>query len=213
MLKTYKGADLKEYPIEYNGIKIDPIIFAQGFVPACNMKICHGQCCDWGVYMDRDFRNIIMKFEKEIIEAMDEHQIKDTTKWFETEPEVDPDFPSGFAIGTEVYKTPRNHSQCVFKDKHGYCSIQVAAVKNNMHKWAIKPKYCIMYPLTILDNVLTYDDDHAQKLDYCGIDKKQNFTQTVFEAMTEELRFVLGEDGYNYVNDYYQRHYKNTTKF
>jgi hypothetical protein len=204
---------LKEYPLEYNGIKVDPIIFTQGFVPACNMKICHGQCCDWGVYMDKDFKDIILKFEEEIKDAMDEHQIKDSGKWFEKETEVDPDFPSGEAIGTEVYKTPRNHTQCVFKDGHGYCSIQVAAVKNNMHKWAIKPKYCIMYPLTILDNVLTYDDDHAAKLDYCGIDKKKNFTQTIFEAMTEELRFIMGEDGYNYINDYYQKHYKNVTKF
>jgi hypothetical protein len=70
-----------------------------------------------------------------------------------------------------------------------------------------------MYPLTILDDVLTYDDSHSAKLSYCGLNQKKNFTQTVFEAMTEELRFILGEDGYNYVNDYYQNHYKKTTKF
>lgn len=204
---------MKEYPLEFNGIKIDPIIFTQGFVPGCNMKICHGQCCNWGVYLDKPFKDIIMKFEKEIVDVMDEHQIKDSTKWFETEIEEDEDFPSGFAIGTELYETPHGISQCVFKDKRGFCSIQVAADKNHMHKWAIKPKYCIMYPLTIIDNVLTYDDDHAAKLDYCGVDKKENFSQTVFEAMTEEITFILGADGYAYLNEYYQKQYKHKKRF
>lgn len=204
---------MKEYPLEFNGIKIDPIIFTQGFVPGCNMKICHGQCCNWGVYMDKPFKEIIMKFEDEIKSVMDEHQIKDSDKWFETEIEEDEDFPSGLAIGTELYETPHGISQCVFKDKRGFCSIQVAADKNNMHKWAIKPKYCIMYPLTIIDNVLTYDDDHAAKLDYCGVDKKHNFSQTVFEAMTEEITFILGADGYAYLNEYYQKQYKHKKRF
>ncbi len=199
---------MKEYPLEYNNIKIDPIIFTQGFVPGCNVRICHGQCCDWGVYMDKNFKNIILKFEKEIIDVMDEFQIKDSSKWFEKEIVPDTDFPSGYAVGTEVYKTPSGKLQCVFKDKRNFCSIQVAAIKNNMHKWAIKPKYCIMYPLTIIDNVLTYDDEHSEKLDYCGIHKKENFTQSVFEAMSEEIRFILREDGFNYVNDYYEKHYK-----
>lgn len=199
---------MKEYPLEYNNIKIDPIIFTQGFVPGCNVRICHGQCCDWGVYMDKNFKNIILKFEKEIIDVMDEFQIKDSSKWFEKEIEPDTDFPSGYAVGTEVYKTPSGKLQCVFKDKRNFCSIQVAAIKNNLHKWAIKPKYCIMYPLTIIDNVLTYDDEHSEKLDYCGIHKKENFTQSVFEAMSEEIRFILGEDGFKYVNDYYEKHYK-----
>ena len=204
---------MKEYPLEFNGIKIDPIIFTAGFVPGCNIKICHGQCCNWGVYLDEPFKDIIMKFENEIKDVMDEHQTKDTSKWFETEHEIDEDFPSGFAIGTELYDTPQGISQCVFKDKRGFCSIQVAAVKNNMHKWAFKPKYCIMYPLTIIENVLTFDDDHAAKLDYCGIDKKENFSQTIFEAMTEEITFILGADGYAYLHEYFKKHYKHKKNF
>jgi hypothetical protein len=117
------------------------------------------------------------------------------------------------AIGTELYETPQGTTQCVFKDKRGFCSIQVAAVKNHMHKWAIKPKYCIMYPITIIDNVLTYDDEHSTKLDYCGILKKENFSQTVFEAMTEEITFILGADGYAYLNEYYQKQYKHKKRF
>lgn len=200
-----------EKDLTYNGLKIDPIIFTQGFVPACNVLLCSGQCCDWGVYMDRDFQTVIMQYENDIKDVMDEFQTKDSSKWFEKELEEDEDFPSGYAIGTELYINSKGTTQCVFKDKNDYCSIQVMAMKKNMHKWAVKPKYCIMYPLTIVDNTLTCDNDHASKLSYCGTGCEMNYTQTVFEAMTEEIRYVLGEDGYNFLNEHFQNNYKNKT--
>ena len=199
---------MKEYPLEYNGLLIDPVIFTQGFVPGCNVNICSGECCDWGVYMDAEFKNMIMKFESEIINVMDDAQHKNSDKWFEKEVLNDSDFPSGLAIGTEIYKNNHGKYQCVFKDKKNFCSIQVAAVKHNMHKWSIKPTYCIMYPLTIVDGILTYDLEHSKKLSYCGLKHHSNFTQTVFEAMSEEIRYVLGDDGYNFLNEYFLKHYK-----
>ncbi|MCB0727663.1 MAG: DUF3109 family protein [Ignavibacteriae bacterium] len=194
--------------IEYKDLKIDPIIFTQGFVAGCDMNICSGQCCNWGVYLDRDFQPEIMKYEDKIKDVMDEYQIKDTSQWFETEPEEDSDFPSGFAIGTELYDNSQRVTQCVFKDKRGYCSLQVMAVENDLPKWTIKPKYCVMYPLTIIDNVLTYDDDHSQRLDYCGQSHEENFTQTVFEAMTEEIKYIMGNDGYDFLNEHFKKNYQ-----
>jgi hypothetical protein len=149
-----------------------------------------------------------MKHEQDVIDAMDAGQIKDSAKWFEKDLEDDHDFPSGKAIGTEVYRTKFGHEQCVFKGINNYCSLQIAAEKKGYHKWEIKPKYCIMYPITIIDNVLTYDDSHAEKLDYCGIYKTENFVHTVFEAMKEEIIYILGEEGYNYLNEYFHKHYK-----
>ncbi|HAY33052.1 MAG TPA: DUF3109 family protein [Ignavibacteria bacterium] len=194
--------------LEYKDLKIDPVIFTQGFVPGCDMRICGGQCCNWGVYMDRDFEKVVMNYETQIKEEMDEFQPKDSSRWFEKELEPDEDFPSGYAIGTELYISSLGVTQCVFKDKRGYCSLQVTAVNNGMHKWEIKPKYCIMYPLTIVDNVLTYDSDHSDRLDYCGRSHTENFTQTVFEAMTEEIKFILGEDGYKFLLEHFNNNYK-----
>ena len=197
----------KEF-LELNGLKIDPVIFTQGFVPGCDICKCGGQCCNWGVYMDRDFQPVIMKFESQIKDVMDEYQTKDTSKWFEKELEEDHDFPSGFAIGTELYINNEGITQCVFKDKKGYCSLQVMAVNNGMHKWEIKPKYCIMYPVTIIDNVLTVDNEHSARLDYCGVGHEENYTQTVFEAMTEEIKFIVGEEGYKFLNEHYRKNYQ-----
>ncbi len=194
--------------LEYNGLKIDPLIFTQGFVPGCDVSICSGQCCNWGVYMDRDFQSEIMKYENEIKDVMDIYQTKNTSEWFESELEVDSDFPSGYAIGTELFINPQGVSQCVFKDKNSYCSLQVMAMKNDLHKWAIKPKYCIMYPLTIIDNVLTCDNDHSERLDYCGVKHTENYVQTIFEAMTEEIIHIIGEDGYKFLHEHYKENYQ-----
>jgi len=198
----------KEFPLEFNGLKIDPIIFTQGFVHGCDVGICEGQCCDWGVYMDKNYKDVIMGHEDDIKKIMTHSQIKDTSKWFDSETVEDKDFPSGFAIGTEVYTNSADKSQCVFKDDNNYCSIQVMAVKNNWHKWQIKPLHCILYPLTIVENTLTYDVDHSQDLDYCGVNHSENFTQPVFEAMHEEIKFILGMEGFHFLNDYYMQNYK-----
>lgn len=194
--------------LEYNGLKIDPIIFTQGFVPGCDVIKCFGQCCDWGVYMDFNFKDVILQHKEDIIAVMDDDQIKEPEKWFEKEIQKDTDFPSGYSIGTEVYTDSRGKEGCVFKDKNNFCSIQNAAIKKGMHKWSIKPKYCIMYPLTIVNGILTYDDSHSKRLNYCGMHKKENFTQTVFEAMQEEIIFVLGKDGYDFLKEHFERHYK-----
>ena len=65
-----------------------------------------------------------------------------------------------------------------------------------------------MYPLSIIDNVLTYDDDHSQRLDYCGQSHEENFTQTVFEAMTEEIKYIMGNDGYDFLNEHFKKNYQ-----
>lgn len=182
-------------------IGIDPVIFKQGFVPGCNLTICKGQCCDLGVYVDVRFTKKILEYENEIILSMTEYQPKDKNRWFEKEIIEDDDFPSGQAVGTEVYVSNTGRSQCVFKDKNNFCSLQVTAVKLGMHKWDLKPVYSILYPLVINRGILTYDDSHSQNLDYCGIHRKENFTQTVFEAMTEEIKFVFGNDGYDFLKE------------
>jgi hypothetical protein len=197
----------KEY-IEYNGFKIDTLIFTQGFVPGCDVIKCFGQCCDWGVYMDLKFKDVILQHRNDITAVMDEEQIKNPEKWFEDEIEKDTDFPSGYSIGTETYTDSGGKTGCIFKDKNNYCSIQNAAIKKGMHKWSLKPKYCIMYPLTVVDGVLTYDDTHSKRLNYCGIHKKENFTQTVFEAMQEEIIFIFGKDCYDFLKKHFENNYK-----
>lgn len=187
-----------DYPLTVKGLKIDPIIFTQGFVECCDVSICSAECCWYGVYADIKERDLVMSLKKEVASVMDDSQDADWTKWFEPEHD-DADFPSGKTAGMEVF-----NNKCVFLDKRGYCSLQVLAIKHGKERWAYKPYYCVLFPLSVVDRVLTFDDHHAGRMHYCGL--KENFTHTIFEACTDELKFALGEDGYAELADHYEAH-------
>lgn len=184
-----------------NGIYIDPLIFTHKFVNKCDICICSGECCYYGVYTDKKEYEKILSIKEQIINAMDDSQCKDPAKWFE-EPEKDPDFESGVAVGTEIY-----NGKCVFLDKQGYCTLQKIALKNGEYKWKYKPLYCILFPLVIYEGVLTIDDDHLGRMHYCN--KIQNQSSTVFDACKNELMYLLGEKGYEellqYRNEYFNQ--------
>jgi hypothetical protein len=80
-------------------------------------------------------------------------------------------------------------------DKNGLCTLQKLALKEGEFKWKYKPLYCILFPLTIYDGVLTIDTDHLERIPYCNLDS--NTKLTIYEACIEELKFILGSDGFN----------------
>ncbi len=183
-----------------NGMYIDPLIFTTKFVKACDVCLCSGECCYYGVYTDKaDYEKILAEKDK-IIKYMDDSQTKDSGKWFE-EPEIDNDFPSGIAVGTEVH-----NGKCVFLDKQGFCTLQKMAMAQGEFKWKYKPLYCILFPLVIFEGVLTIDDEHIDRMHFCS--KSQNQSSTVFDCTINELKHVLGEQGFEelvrYKDEYFE---------
>lgn len=184
-----------------NGLIVDPLIFTHPFVPKCDVYICSGECCWYGVYTDIKEMETILENRDLIKRYMDDSQTLDETKWFDSV-EEDKDFESRYCAGTETY-----NNKCVFLDKNGFCSLQKAAVELNQNKWKYKPLYCILFPLVIVDRKLTIDDEHLQIMHYCS--KAKNQTSTLFEAMKNEIRYFLGEKGFaelleykdNYINN------------
>lgn len=171
--------DLKQV----KGIKIDPKIFSFKF----NCE-CRGECCHYGVYTDFNEYKKILSIKDELIQLMDSSQTKDFDKWFE-EPEKDDDFESGIAVGTQII-----NGKCVFLDKDGLCVLQKYANEININKWEFKPKYCILFPLTIYENTLTIDDEHIERLKTCN---KHFSNISIFEYCKEELKYFFGVDGFN----------------
>ncbi len=176
----------KEYVI--NGLKIDPLIFTTNF--SCK---CGGECCHYGVYTDFEEHKKILSLKDELIPLMDETQTTDISKWFE-EPEVDTDFPSGKAVGTELFS-----KKCVFLDRDGLCVIQKNSMQRGRPKWQDKPIYCILYPLTIFEGALTVDDEHMERLKTCN---RTNSKFSIIDSCAEELIHFLGEDGYKKLIEY-----------
>ncbi len=191
----------KNFEKTIGGFYIDPIIFTHKFVKVCDVCVCSGECCYYGVYTDyKEYENIL-SMKSRIIQSMDDSQTKDVEKWFE-EPEEDEDFESGTAVGTELY-----NGKCVFLDKQGYCTLQKIAMENDEYKWKYKPLYCILFPLVIYDGAITVDDDHLNRLHYCN--KSENHDSTIFDCCKEELKYLLSEDGFieleNYRKEYFEK--------
>ncbi|MBE0573003.1 MAG: DUF3109 family protein [Ignavibacteriaceae bacterium] len=179
----------EKFTKKINGILIDPAMFTYKFI--CN---CPGECCYYGVYTDHKEYQYILSIQDKVKENMDETQSKDVNGWFEPE-EKDDDFASGIAVGTEII-----NGKCTFLDKNGLCTLQKIAMKEGEHKWKYKPLYCILFPLTTYEGVLTIDIEHIDRLPYCNMDP--NTRLTMFEACEEELRHFFGEEGFEELKNY-----------
>lgn len=169
--------------LKVKGLKIDPAIFT--FEYGC---LCNGQCCNYGVFTDLEEHKSLMTMTDKIKNYMDDTQPSDTALWFET-PEVDSDFPSGYAVGTELF-----NGKCVFLDKEGLCSLQKMAMEENEYKWKYKPLYCILFPLTIYEGELTIDYEHIDRLSHCN--KHACNKAAIYEYCKSEIQHLFGEDGF-----------------
>ena len=181
-------AEKQQFEKKINGLYIDPLIFTHKFVKTCDVCICSGECCYYGVYTDLKEYEKIMEIKDTVIAAMDDSQTKDVDKWFEA-PEEDEDFDSGIAVGTEVY-----NGKCVFLDKQGFCTLQKIAMEAGEFKWKYKPLYCILFPLVIFEGAITVDDDHLGRMHYCN--KTENQSSTIFDCCKNELKYLLGDKGF-----------------
>ena len=179
---------------EIKGYLIDPLIFTHKFVKSCDVCICSGECCYYGVYTDKYEYEKIIEIKDRIIKSLDDSQTADVSKWFEP-PEEDEDFESGVAVGTELY-----NGKCVFLDKQGFCTLQKIAMEDGLDKWKYKPLYCILFPIVIYEGAITVDTDHLARMHYCN--KEVNQTSTIFDTCKSEIKYLLGEDGFKELEKY-----------
>ncbi|MDD8018095.1 MAG: DUF3109 family protein [Bacteroidota bacterium] len=175
--------------------KIDPVLFNKGFAKGCGPYRCQTTCCSSGVFADPTERDVILQHTEAIKTQMDETQTTNDAAWFETRIEHDEDFPSGYAVGTEVY-----NNKCVFLRKDGRCSVQLVSGEKYNDPWKIKPFYCIAFPIVVIDGILTFDDYQQDEAACCSV---VNETETTLvDSCKAELEFVLGKEGYQQLLEY-----------
>jgi len=169
--------------------EIDPLLFEKGFPKGCGPLACESTCCSFGVFADLKEKELILSHKETIKKYMDETQTTNDSQWFDSEVFDDSDYPSGKSVGTEVY-----NDKCVFLNKVGMCSLQIAGATEGMGRWALKPFYCIAFPITVDEGVLTFDDFQQGKTQCCSsIDTRET---TLVESCKDELELILGHDGY-----------------
>jgi len=185
--------------LHIKGFDVDPILFSHGFPKGCGPYQCDGACCCDGVWVDIKERDRILE-EKELIKKyMDETQNKNEEEWF-AEYWENEDFPSGKAVGTTI-----QNKNCVFLNKEGRCVIQVATTLEGRDRWDIKPFYCVMFPVSVDEKTLTFDE-HMEDEDASCCNIFPEYQTPMFAACKEELIYALGEDGYQQMIDHYNLH-------
>ena len=170
-------------------LQLDPAIFKPTYDGACSMGHCNAYCCRDGVFLDPADKQKILDHADLVISHMDPHQITDTSEWFDEELTEDPDFPSGVCSGTAAPEYG-----CVFLNAKGHCVLQVAASAAGMEKFALKPYFCVAFPLTISEGVLTVEDGSFTNRSQCCA-PGGNPQLTPADVCREELEFMLGKAG------------------
>lgn len=172
-------------------------LFRFGYPGGQSPCTCTSTCCSWGVYVDVAERDRILEHSDAIVSAMDDSQPHDPALWFETDVDEDPDFVSGRCVGTHVH-----NNKCAFLDRQGRCAIQLAAVAQGLHRWAWKPMYCVLYPIEVSDGVVGFDPMLQDEQPCCSIAPR--YAVPLFRACRDELTHLLGEQGYEMLEEHYR---------
>jgi len=144
--------------------------------------------------------------EKELILAhadlikkyLEPEQERDVTKWFDNNIENDVDFPSGQCDGTAV-----KGNSCVFLCSKGLCALQKTAMAEGMDKFALKPFYCVAFPITIDEHVLTtYEPEFTNRRECCSIVAEGPLT--VLDVCREEFEYILGAEGLKEIEELFE---------
>lgn len=189
MSQTVQGITVK-------GLTFGPELFGRGFAQGEGPCRCSSTCCLSGVFLDVRERERILERSAEIARQMDQTQHANPKEWFDSEERSDSDFPSGRCVGTSVI-----NDKCAFLDRMGRCSIQVAAVEAGLDRWAWKPHYCILFPIEVSNGVVGFDDMLQQDESCCTVSKR--FEVPLFRACRDEIVHLVGEDGYQELEDHY----------
>ena len=159
------------------------------FTESCSMNNCSSECCMGGVYADPAERDNILAHTELIQRYMEPQQEKDPSRWFDEKEVVDTDFPSGKAIGTRA-----TEAGCVFLNRSGKCVLQAAAMAEGMDRFALKPFFCVAFPITIYKGELMVENpDFADQQQCCN--SSLGGSKNIFDICSEELEFVIGAEG------------------
>src|SRR5262249_1567980 len=137
-------------------------IFVARFAEDCMTHACRCRdegdrvrldaCCQHGADVDLAEKDRILAHAGKVASVLAQAW-RDPARWFDlSEPDEDPDFPSGIAVRTAV-SGPDEASGCVFlqHDARG-CALHLVDP-------GIKPAVCRLYPLAFGDGLLGLSDD------------------------------------------------------
>lgn len=179
--------------------RVNPRMLDSEPLQRCCLKDCVGACCVFGVWVDPREVQDILSNSKLILPHMAEGA-KNPGEWFVPVEDRDPRSPSGRVIHTAVEPAPWHYGEtaCVFCREDGKCALQLAAVDNNLHPWRFKPFYCILHPIDLdEEGRFTLDTLEAVLEEKGSCLRSAARPIPLIETFAEELAYLLGEKGFN----------------
>jgi len=171
-------------------LKVHKRFFTHTFRAGCSMQNCDATCCSQGVLLDPTEKEKILSHAETIIKYMEPQHEKDPTRWFDNAAELDTDFPSGKAEGTQT----RDYG-CVFLKSNGHCVLQAAASAEGKHKFFLKPFFCVAFPVTLHHGELEIEDPgYTNRKECCSVDEAGELH--VLDLLAEEFEYILGSKGF-----------------
>jgi Fe-S-cluster containining protein len=183
--------------ISIGQFKIDPRLLETRAAGRCLVQECRATCCGYGVYVDLADANRVME-EAEVIKPHLPPDRRNVADWFDGVVKEDSDFPSGHKVGTQIIPDPMipTGSRCVFLRPDQKCALQVASVAVKHHPWDLKPFYCCLYPVTLLDNGVELDEEN-EVYGLGGSCQRPASPVPLYKLLKEEMVLALGQEGYD----------------
>lgn len=126
----------------------------------CAMHASHTEkldaCCQYGCDVDLFERDGILARAAQIRSVL-RPEVRDLPWFDESEPEHDPDVPSGTVVRTAVFE-----SRCLFlaHDRRG-CAIHRASLEQGWDFRGVKPSICRLFPLSYGEGMILVSDDYT----------------------------------------------------
>ena len=140
-------------------------IFTRRLAPDCMTHQCTmvethtlklDACCQYGCDVDLRERDAILA-RADAIRPLLRADVAGKP-WFETDEEVDPDYPSGRVVRTEVHD-----GGCLFlaHDRRG-CAIHRASIEQSWDFRGVKPAICRLFPLSYEEDMIVIADEYEE---------------------------------------------------
>ena len=173
--------------------RVEVAVFTKRVVADCMSHRCamhetHSEkldaCCQYGCDVDLTERDAILA-RKDAIAPVLAAEVRDLPWFDESNPETDPDTPSGTVVRTAVHR-----DGCLFLSHDGRgCAIHRAAIEQGWDFRGVKPTICRLFPLTYGDGAIMVSDDYP---DYsCAYEPG---APTLYRVAREALADLFGEE-------------------
>jgi len=141
-------------------------------------------CCQYGCDVDLFERDAILK-RADSIKPVLSAEVRDLPWFDESEPEQDPDVPSGTVVRTAVHG-----GGCLFlsHDARG-CAIHRASIEQGWDFRGVKPSICRLFPLSYGEGMILVSDDYV---DYsCAYEPD---APTLYQVARDALADLFGPE-------------------